>query len=54
MRGGIRGFCPDCADDRILLPVDDAAYEFCCTGCDAAVLLLDMVCTQVDTLRRTA
>ncbi len=54
MRWGVRGFCPDCGDDRILLPVDGAAFEFCCTDCDAAVLLLDFVCTPVDRVHRRA
>lgn len=47
--------CPDCGDERILVPVDleDAvdgldgvdrdAAAFCCTTCDAAVVVLDEV-----------
>jgi hypothetical protein len=50
--------CPDCGDERILVPVDladaiDGAEEasgafghgatFCCTTCDAAVVVLDEV-----------
>ena len=54
MRWGTRGWCPDCAGDRILLPADEDAFEFCCTDCDAAVLLLEVVCTPVDTLRRAS
>ena len=54
MRWGIQGFCPDCADDRILLPAGETAFEYCCTDCDAAVLCLDLVCTQVDSLRKAS
>ena len=38
MLTGVAGFCPDCADERILVEVSDP--EFCCTTCDAAVLVL--------------
>jgi hypothetical protein len=41
MRTGITGWCPDCADERILVAVEDGA-DYCCTDCDAAVLLLDV------------
>jgi hypothetical protein len=39
MLRGLVGPCPDCRDERILLPVDDAGFELCCTDCDAAVVL---------------
>ena len=39
MLRGLVGLCPDCQDERILLPVDDAGFELCCTDCDAAVVL---------------
>jgi uncharacterized protein (DUF983 family) len=39
MLRGTVALCPDCGDERVLLPVDGT--EFCCTDCDAAVLLLD-------------
>lgn len=48
--------CPDCGDERILVPVDFAdgvddldgpdggdTAAFCCTTCDAAVVVLDEV-----------
>lgn len=48
--------CPDCGDERILVPVDFAGgvdeldgpggadtAAFCCTTCDAAVVVLDEV-----------
>jgi hypothetical protein len=54
MRWGSQGFCPDCADDRILLPADEHGFEFCCSDCDAAVLLLDLACSPVDTVVRRA
>jgi hypothetical protein len=54
MRWGTQGYCPDCADDRILLPADEDGFEFCCTDCDAAVLLIDVVLAPVDSVRRRA
>jgi hypothetical protein len=38
MRTGTTGWCPDCADERILVAVEDG-LDYCCTDCDAAVLL---------------
>ena len=42
LRGVVRP-CPDCANDRIFVPVADDcdrdACEFCCTSCGAAVLI---------------
>jgi hypothetical protein len=43
MLRAVAGLCPDCRDERILLPVDDAGFELCCTDCDAAVLAIDVV-----------
>ncbi len=42
MRTGTTGWCPDCVDERILVAVEDGP-DYCCTDCDAAVLLLDLV-----------
>ena len=42
MLKGLVGPCPDCRDERILLPVDDAGFELCCTDCDAAVVLVEV------------
>ena len=42
MRTGTTAWCPDCADERILVAVEDG-LDYCCTDCDAAVLLLDVV-----------
>ncbi len=39
MRTGTVGWCPDCADERILVAVEDGP-DYCCTDCDAAVMLL--------------
>lgn len=39
--GVVRG-CPDCGDERIFMPVegcDGDGCEFCCTSCQAAVLI---------------
>lgn len=48
MRRGTLALCPDCGDERLMVPVEDdpaglRAPEFCCTGCDAAVLLLGLL-----------
>ncbi len=45
MLGGTVAACADCGDERLFVPVDepDAAGEFCCTTCDAAVLLLALL-----------
>ena len=32
---GIRGVCPDCADSRVLVPVDEDELEWCCVECGA-------------------
>ena len=42
--GGVAAICPDCGDERILVEVaqsESAWSEFCCTTCDAAVLLVE-------------
>ena len=54
MRWGTQGYCPDCADDRILLPADEDGFELCCTDCDAAVLLIDVVCAPAESVRRAS
>jgi hypothetical protein len=33
--------CPDCGDERVLVPTD-GVDGFCCTSCDAAVFVLDV------------
>jgi hypothetical protein len=38
---GVTGFCPDCGDERLLLPADDG-LDYCCTGCDGAVFLVHL------------
>lgn len=51
MLSGVAAFCVDCAGERIFVPVDDDcadgrpgdACEFCCTSCDAAVFLLEVL-----------
>lgn len=44
MLTGVVGYCPDCAEERILVEVADP--EFCCTTCDAAVLVLTVCPTN--------
>ncbi len=36
MLRGLTGECPDCGDERFLLPVDDDELEWCCVDCGAA------------------
>lgn len=38
---GVLARCGDCASEQILMPVDDTG-EYCCTVCDAAVLIWDV------------
>lgn len=52
MLRGTVGFCHECGDERILLPVDDDCFEFCCTDCDAAVVLVQFSCAQLEDVRR--
>ena len=42
MLRGLVARCPDCGDERIMLPADENGFELCCTDCDAAVLVLDL------------
>ncbi len=50
MLGGISAVCPDCGEERILVEV--AETEFCCTSCDAAVLLAEVVRPSRDRISR--
>jgi len=52
MLRGVTAVCPDCGDERILVEVDGS--EFCCTTCDAAVLLVDVVPVTGSALTRAA
>lgn len=36
MLSGVTGTCPDCRDERFLLPVDEDQLEWCCLDCGAA------------------
>jgi hypothetical protein len=51
MLKGTVGLCHACGDDRILLPVDDDCFEFCCTDCDAAVVLIQFACADLSDVR---
>jgi hypothetical protein len=42
MLNGVVAFCVDCADERVFVPVEDD-HGFCCTSCDAAVFLLEVL-----------
>ena len=41
MLSGVSRPCPDCADDRVFVPADDADAPgaYCCTACGAALLV---------------
>jgi len=63
MLGGVMAFCADCDDQRIFAPVEDGADaagwgrdngEFCCTTCDAAVFLLEVLDNTGTSRRRAA
>lgn len=41
MLGGIVAQCPDCGSEQILVEV--APTDYCCAGCDAAVVLVDVL-----------
>lgn len=61
MLSGVTALCADCGDERIFVPVDDpgadggaAGWEFCCTSCDAAVFLIEVLGNTRTTHRRVA
>jgi hypothetical protein len=41
MLRGTLAWCPDCDDERALVPTD-GGDAFCCTSCDAAVFVSDV------------
>jgi hypothetical protein len=47
MLGGVVAFCAECGDEGFFVPVDDGCAvdgcEYCCTRCDAAVFLLEVL-----------
>ncbi|MGH3508738.1 MAG: hypothetical protein ACRDPI_00730 [Nocardioidaceae bacterium] len=43
--GGRTSYCPDCAAERLVAHV--SGPEFCCTTCDAALLIVDAVVDAV-------
>lgn len=58
MRSGVTAVCADCGGERLFVPVDDGCdfdgCEFCCTSCDAAVFLLDVLDNTGQPHRRVA
>ena len=54
MLTGVSGFCHDCGDLRLLVAADDDGFAYCCTDCDAAVLLLEVAATPLHEVRRSA
>ncbi|HEX6247185.1 MAG TPA: hypothetical protein VFZ64_04890 [Nocardioidaceae bacterium] len=47
MLAGVVAFCEECGDEGLFVPVEDGcavdACEYCCTRCDAAVFLLEVL-----------
>jgi hypothetical protein len=47
MLAGVVAHCAECGDEGLFLPVEDGctvdACEHCCTRCDAAVFLFEVV-----------
>jgi hypothetical protein len=51
MLGGVVALCAECGDDGLFVPVDEDCggavagdgCEYCCTRCDAAVFLLEVL-----------
>ena len=41
MLRGVWALCADCDSEQVFLPIETG--EFCCTGCDAAVFLLEVL-----------
>lgn len=33
---GVRGFCADCCEQQVLVPLDQDELEWCCVQCGAA------------------
>jgi hypothetical protein len=33
---GVHGFCADCSEQRVLVPIDQDSLEWCCVRCGAA------------------
>ena len=58
MLSGVVAFCVDCGEEQIFVPVagswDDGGCEFCCTTCDAAVFLLEVIDNTGTPHRRVA
>ena len=60
MLSGVTAVCADCGDERLFVPADECdspvsdGCEFCCTTCDAAVFLLDVLDNTGQPHRRAA
>jgi hypothetical protein len=58
MLTGVVAFCAECGDDGLFVAVDDGCdaetCEYCCTRCDAAVFLLEVLENTGAARRRVA
>ena len=52
--GSRTGPCPDCADERLLLPVDEVGWEWACADCGAAFTSWHGALSHEDTAPRVA
>ena len=46
MLKGVTAVCDDCGGERLFVPAEDGCVdgcEFCCTSCDGAVFLLEVL-----------
>jgi hypothetical protein len=47
MLNGVVAFCAECGDEGLFMPVEGGCAidgcEFCCTRCDAAVFLVEVL-----------
>ena len=48
MLRGVWAQCADCEGEQVFLPIENG--EFCCTGCDAAVFLVEVLDNTGDRL----
>ena len=53
MLSDVIAMCGDCGGERTFVPIENGC-EFCCTSCDAAVYLLDVLENTGTPQRRVA
>ena len=55
MLRGVLAYCADCREECLFVPLDEAKEtgEHCCTACDAAVFMLEVVDNTAPTRARS-